>query len=97
MDAVANGPLPAYASCCPSLGKGSICSWARGPSYSRPQLGLTSKATERQRGLGHLNKFAFSFQTVLHRESRFDQIINIESDCLVNKFLEQWAPLMNPV
>lgn len=40
VDAGANGPLPAHASCCPSLGKGSDCSWARGPGCVHPPTGL---------------------------------------------------------
>lgn len=61
VDAGANGPLPAHASCCPSLGKGSVCSRARGPGYIHPQLAFTSKATERQRGLGHVNQICSVF------------------------------------
>lgn len=61
VDAGANGPLPAHASCCPSLGKGSDCSWARGPGCIHPQLAFTSKATERQTGLGCVKQICSVF------------------------------------
>lgn len=56
------------------------------PSYSHPQLGFTSWATEKQRGLGILSQICFVFLDFFMGEGNLTKWY-IESNCPVNEFL----------
>lgn len=83
MDAVANGPLPASASCCPSLGKGAISSWARGPELQPSPAGLHLLGYREAEGLGLLSQICFVFLDFFMGEGNLTKWY-IESNCPVS-------------
>lgn len=71
LDATANGSMPAYASCCPSLGKGSFSSWARGPRLQPSPAGLHLLSYKEAEEVGTLESNLCSLFRLLHGGRRY--------------------------